>query len=61
LRNMLNEDGLLITADYNADTIKKAVESIDAPPLEKMPYIQTNLFAADEEPEYFLCVIHNAE
>lgn len=61
LRNMLKEDGLLITTDYNADTIKKAVESIDVPPLEKMPYIQTNLFTTDDEPEYFLCVIHNAE
>ncbi len=61
LGNMLKEDGLLITADYNAGTIKKAVASIDVPPLEKMPYIQTNSNETDSDPEYFLCVIHNTD
>ena len=61
LRNMLNEDGLLITADYNAGTIKKAVASIVVPPLEIMPYIQTNLDTTDDNPEYFLCVIYNTD
>jgi len=61
LGNMLKEDGLLITADYNADTIKKAVASIDVPPLEKMSYIQTNIDETDSPPEYFLCVIHNTD
>lgn len=56
LLTMLNKDGILITLDYNTDSIKSIVESLDKP---YKPYIQTN----DDEinPEYYMCAIHNKQ
>ena len=51
---MLNDNGILITIDYNTENIKNVVESLNKP---YKPYIQTN----DDEinPEYYMCAIHN--
>ena len=51
---MLNEDGTLITIDYNTQSIKTIIESLDKP---YMPYIQTN--DDDINPEYYVCAINN--
>jgi len=53
LKNMLSEGGILVTTDYNVITIKKAVAHIDMP---RWPYINTSTL---EDPEYYLCVMHN--
>ncbi len=51
---MLNEDGILITVDFNTQSIKTIIESLDKP---YMPYIQTN--DDDINPAYYMCAIKN--
>ena len=53
LKSMLNEDGILVTTDYNVLSIKQAVANID---MVTQGYINTG---TPDHPEYYLCVIHN--
>lgn len=54
LKDMLNEDGILITVDYDMQSIKTAVASLN---MESKPYLQNN--ESEKHPEYYLCAMHN--
>lgn len=56
LLTMLNKDGILISVDFNTNSIKTAIESLEKP---YKKYIQTN----DDEvnPEYYMCAVHNKQ
>jgi len=51
---MLNENGILVTVDYDLHSIKSAVANLN---MEVKPYLQNN--DDDASPKYYICVMHN--
>jgi hypothetical protein len=54
LKSMLNENGILVTVDYDLHSIKSAVANLN---MEVKPYLQNN--DDDASPKYYICVMHN--
>ena len=53
LYNALNDQGCLITIDYNVESIKQAIKNLDCPIAK---FIVTN--DDDVNPEYYICVAY---